>query len=236
MVQGSFFAHFKKDGCHILSPTRTKLLIVKEQLELYPVLAGKTSQAIPTAQTKNALTITPTTLTLTEFHHSIGHAYPAALRKMVAEGIITEVVLEDAEAEFCDACVQAKHTRELFPKEHSSPPTKVHGERIHSDVWGKLQVKTLGGKEYFISFLDDFTDEAVVVLMSRKAEALTKYKLFKAWAKNQRGVNKIKVLQSDRGGEYMGNDFRDYLASKGTDRRLTTHDSPQQNEKAECLN
>ena len=236
MVQGGFLAHFEKDGCHILSPTRTKLLIVKEQLGLYPVLVGKMSQAISTARIENALTTTLTTLTLTEFHRSMGHAYPAALRKMVTEGIVTGVVLEGAEAEFCDACVQAKHTREPFPKERLTPPTKIYGERIHSDVWGKSQVKTLGGKEYFISFLDDFTDEAVVVLMSRKAEALTKYKFFEAWAKNQRGVSEIKVLQSDRGGEYVGNEFRDYLASKGTERRLTTHDSPQQNGKAERLN
>ena len=236
MVQGSFLAHFEKEGCHILSPNRTKLLIVKEQLGLYPVLAGKTSQAVPTAQIKNALTLSPSPISLTDFHRSMGHSYSPALKKMVAEGVITGVVLKDGEADFCKACIQAKHTREPFPKERSGEPTRAYGDRTHSDLWGKLQTKTLGGKEYFMTFLDDWSDEAVVVLLSRKSEALEKYKIYEAWVKAQRGVAEIKALQSDRGGEYTSNEFRDYLASRGTIRRLTTHDSPQQNGKAERLN
>ena len=239
MIKGGFFAHFEKDGCHILSPTRAVILIVSERLGLYPVLPSNSSSpppVAPTASSEGALSSSPKSLTLTEFHRIMGHAYPGALRKMVAEGVVTGVSLEDGEASFCEPCIQAKHSREPFPKERSSPQATTYGERIHSDLWGQSQVKTLGGKEYFMSFLDDATDEVVVVLLARKSEALSKYKNFDAWAKTQRGVKEIKVLQCDRGGEYTSNDFRDFLASKGTNRRLTTHDSPQQNGKAERLN
>ena len=84
-----------------------------------------------------------------------------------------------------------------------------------------------------MTFLDDWSDEAVVVLLSQKSEALEKYE---AWIKAQRGVAEIKALQSDQGGEYTSNEFRDYLASRGTIQCLTTHDSPQQNRKAKRLN
>jgi len=39
---------------------------------------------------------------------------------------------------------------------------------------------------------------------------------------------KIKVLNSDRGGEYQGTQFVDYLKSKGTQQKLNVHDTPQQ--------
>ena len=38
---------------------------------------------------------------------------------------------------------------------------------------------------------------------------------------------KIKVLNSDQGGEYQGHDFVKYLKSKGTVQKLNVHDTPQ---------
>src|SRR5260370_20436275 len=46
----------------------------------------------------------------------------------------------------------------------------------------------------------------------------------------------IKGLLPDRGVEYPGNDFPSFLQSQGTERRLTTHDTPQHNGVAESLN
>ena len=53
------------------------------------------------------------------------------------------------------------------------------------------------------------------------------YKQYEAWVKTQMGA-KIKVLNSDRGGEYQGTDFVNYLKSKGTHQKLNVHDMPQQ--------
>jgi Reverse transcriptase (RNA-dependent DNA polymerase) len=47
---------------------------------------------------------------------------------------------------------------------------------------------------------------------------------------------KIKRLRSDRGGEYTSGEFDRYLKGQGTERRLTTHDTPQHNGVAESLN
>jgi hypothetical protein len=46
----------------------------------------------------------------------------------------------------------------------------------------------------------------------------------------------IKCLRSDRGGEYTGANFTEFLNEQGTERRLTTHDTPQHNGVAESLN
>ena len=47
---------------------------------------------------------------------------------------------------------------------------------------------------------------------------------------------KIKVLHSDRGGEYMSEEFTTFLDRKGTERKLTVHNTPQENGVVERLN
>ena len=54
------------------------------------------------------------------------------------------------------------------------------------------------------------------------------YKQYEAWAKTQLDAQ-IKVLHSDQGGEYLGKEFILYLKSKGTNQKLTVHDTPQHN-------
>ena len=103
-------------------------------------------------------------------------------------------------------------------------------------MWGKAQVRSWDGREYFITFLDEYSDEAFVSLMRTKSEALARYRAYEAWAKTHRGVTEVQFLQSDRGGEYTSAEFNSHLAEHGTLRNLTVHDSPQSNGKAERLN
>ena len=62
------------------------------------------------------------------------------------------------------------------------------------------------------------------------------YKSFEAWAVTQHHCHAIKVLRSDRGGEYLSNEFNQHLVKAGTARKLTTHHTSQLNGIMECLN
>jgi transposase InsO family protein len=46
----------------------------------------------------------------------------------------------------------------------------------------------------------------------------------------------VKILHSDRGGEYLGKEFVLHLNSKGMKQKLTVHDTPQHNGVAERRN
>lgn len=46
----------------------------------------------------------------------------------------------------------------------------------------------------------------------------------------------IKILHSDRGGEYLDKGFILYLKSRGTEQKLTMHDMPAHNGVTECCN
>ena len=61
------------------------------------------------------------------------------------------------------------------------------------------------------------------------------YKLFEVWAKYQFSVCILK-LQSDQGGEYTSKKFVSHLVQKGTEHRLTVHDTPEYNSVAEHSN
>ena len=65
-----------------------------------------------------------------------------------------------------------------------------------------------------------------------KSECFDKFKEFKALVENQ-CKKKIKVLPSDNGGEFMSNEFGEFLKKQGIARQTSTPYTPQQNEVAE---
>ena len=89
----------------------------------------------------------------------------------------------------CEICVQGKHTRKSFFYHKTSEPL----EFIYSDVCDSNRVLTLGGRRYFVTFIDDYSKFCHTYLLKFKDEVL------EAEAENQR-EKKIKILRSDRGG------------------------------------
>ena len=87
-------------------------------------------------------------------------------------------------------------------------------ELIHSDVCGPMSIQARDGYEYFINFTDDYSRFGYVYLMKRKFETFEKFKEFRAEVESQLG-KRIKAIRSDRGGEYLLRDFKDYLIENG---------------------
>ncbi|KAK8582341.1 hypothetical protein V6N13_032095 [Hibiscus sabdariffa] len=92
-----------------------------------------------------------------------------------------------------------------------------------------------GGYQYFITFTDDFSRYGYIYLMCHKSEALEKFKEFKNEVQNQHGKS-IKALRSDRGGEYLSQDFDELLKECGIVSHLTPPGTPQWNGVSERRN
>ena len=88
---------------------------------------------------------------------------------------------------------------------------------------------------YFITFTNDFSRYGFVYLMKHKSESFKKFKEFKNEVQNQLGKN-IKALRSDRGGEYLSQEFADYLKEYGMVSQLTPPGTPQWNGVSERRN
>ena len=108
-------------------------------------------------------------------------------------------------------------------------------ELVHSDVWGPMNIWVRGGYEYFIIFIDDYSRYGYLYLMHQKSETYDKFREFRAEVEKQLG-RPIKVLRSDRGGEYLSDEFLGHLLENGILSHLTAPGTPQQNGVAERRN
>ena len=74
----------------------------------------------------------------------------------------------------------------------------------------------------------DYSRLTWVSFLKEKSEAFEKFKIFKALIENQAG-NRLKVVRSDRGGEFMSSDFKELCDKHGIKREYTILGTPQQN-------
>ena len=85
---------------------------------------------------------------------------------------------------------------------------------IHSDLCELNDMLTRGGNRYFLTFIDDCSRFTNVLLLKNKSETCNAFKVYKAEVENQLS-KKIKVLRSDRGGEYLSSEFNSFCEKYG---------------------
>lgn len=79
-------------------------------------------------------------------------------------------------------------------------------ELIHGDICDSSRTPARARNRYFITFIGNFSRYCYTYLIRSKNEALNKFVIFKDEAKNQL-VKNIKILRSDKSGEYNTNDM-----------------------------
>ena len=98
-----------------------------------------------------------------------------------------------------------------------------------------MQIQSIGGRFYFLTFIDDFSRKVWVHFLKHKSDTFTYFKEFMAEAEKQSGKF-VKVLRSDGGGEYDSREFVDFCKQHGIKKQTTTRYTPQQNGVAERKN
>jgi hypothetical protein len=148
--------------------------------------------------------------------------------------------------DFSDADKCADYIKRKYAKTIKKGSVRATGvlELIHTDICGPLNVKSVDVFDSFITFVDDFSQYGHIYPIRDRSEALQKFKVFKDEVENQLNV-KIKVVQSDRGGEYYGRHaphgqiprpFAKFLAKNGIIAQYSMSGEPQQNGVAERQN
>ena len=163
------------------------------------------------------------------WHGRLGHVNYNTLRRLINMECLSKFKIDPNHK--CEICVESKFARTSFQSiERSSEPLEL----IHSDICDMKFIQTRGGKKYFLTLIDDCTRYCYVYLLRSKDEALEMFKHFKNEVEKQLD-RKIKVIRSDRGGEYEA-PFGDFCSQHGIIHETTTPYSPQQNRVAECKN
>ncbi|MCP3666763.1 MAG: DDE-type integrase/transposase/recombinase [Gammaproteobacteria bacterium] len=172
---------------------------------------------------------------LMTWHTRFGHLGFDNLKLLQQKNMVLGLSLNMAEkAQFCDGCALGKQTNEPFPKGQATRAKELLGI-IHSDVCGPMQVSSMGGAVYFLSFIDDKSRYVHVDFLKNKSEVFQKFCEFEARVTTLTG-QKIKVLRTDNGGEYTSKQFADFCAIKGITHQCTVPYTPQQNGVAERFN
>lgn len=172
------------------------------------------------------------------WHRRFGHLGYGNLARLVSgnmvEGIkVTEEAIKTAQKKLCEPCELAKQHRKPFPS--SSRKTTRPLELLHMDVCGPLQEKSLGGRRYFATFLDDYTDLSLVVPVATKSQVAEVAKAAINMLETQTG-ERLGAVRTDRGSEYLNTTLKEYLDKKGAIHETTAPYTPEQNGAAERLN
>ena len=217
---------FHKSNCMIIDPKGKKIATIPHSEGLYRIASGKSSENRGQAATVAGK------MSISEAHRKLRHISYGAITHAITKGLITGIELDrDSKPNFCEACAKAKSTRQPFPKESKTRATN-YGERVHWDLWGPASVKSLNRNTYVATRIDDATRETQLYFQKQKSQMIESYKIDEAYIETQTR-NKIKVVRSDQGGEFLSEQLKKHHEQKGTIRELTVHDSPPQNGVAE---
>jgi len=169
------------------------------------------------------------------WHERLGHVNVAGTKRMIksedVDGLeCSSMVVKD----ICEPCVYGKAAMTHTPSAGGVRVTR-RLQRVHSDLGGPMSEPSRGGALYFGTFTDDFSRWTDVVVLHKKSDLLPKYKKWLTKAQLHTG-DKIKVLRSDDGGEYVSSAFKALHDESGTTHQTTVPDTPQQNGVAERFN
>lgn len=171
------------------------------------------------------------------WHRRLGHISIERIKRLVKEGVLNALDFTDFQT--CVDCIKGKQTN--ISKKGAKRSTELL-EIIHTDICSPdIDVH---GQKYFITFIDDFSRYMYLYVLQNKHEALDVFKVFKAEVEKQTG-KQIKIVRSDRGGEYYGRytedgqapgPFAKFLEENGIVAQYTMPGSPDQNGVAERRN
>ncbi|GJR70439.1 retrotransposon protein, putative, ty1-copia subclass [Tanacetum coccineum] len=161
----------------------------------------------------------------------LAHISKKHIEKLQHEGLLKST--DDESFDQCISCLSCNITRKSFP--HRPERATDFLGIIHTDVCGPLRHVSKQGASYFITFTDDYSRYGYVYLLKHKHEVFETFKVFKNEVENQLGKT-IKALRSDRGGEYISQEFKDYLKACGIVQQLTPPYTPQHNGVSERRN
>ncbi|CAI5964811.1 unnamed protein product [Closterium sp. NIES-64] len=130
----------------------------------------------------------------------------------------------------CVSCVGGKLARHTFPDQGSDADDVL--TVVHIDLCGPFRVTAKDGSMYFLLLKDRKTRYVWVKPVAKKSDALQAFVQWLAVAERQT-KKLVLMLRSDRGGEFLGKQFTDFVNGKGIVHDLTCPYTPQQNGMAE---
>lgn len=165
------------------------------------------------------------------WHKRFGHIGYSSLQHILDKNLVEgfNVNINTPKPD-CVACTEAKQTVEPFDQ-HSEKETEP-GDLTHIDLWGKYDITSINGNQYFLLMVDDSSRFITTEFLRDKGRAAEKVKEY--LAKLISHNRKPKAIRLDRGKEFLN--VSSWCQEKGIDIQKTAPYSPSQNGVAERMN
>ena len=86
--------------------------------------------------------------------------------------------IKSAVNQFCETCALGKLTK-LSHQTVENTNERLNDVTIHSDLVGPMRTKSIGGKQYIVTYLCSKTEYSFVYFLKHKDEQFEKFKKFK---------------------------------------------------------
>ena len=172
------------------------------------------------------------------WHIRLGHINYDTLAHLVQHNLINGVdvshkdILAAKRDSPCETCIMAKYDRAPFgtSDKRATRPLEV----IHSDLC-EYDVTSLGDARWALTVLDDYSDFCAIMPLKRKNEV--QFHLPRILNEWQNLIQqKVKMLFTDRGGEYIDSAIQKYCADRGIIHEKSPPRVHELNGRAENLN
>ncbi|CAI7805737.1 unnamed protein product [Closterium sp. NIES-54] len=169
-------------------------------------------------------------------HCRFGHVALPLLQQLLKEERVKGLRIkgEPKELGSCETFLTSKFSR--FPFHSAVRKSSDPVELVHVDLVGPMKVKGDGGALYSMTMVDDYTRLTWYFPLANKSDAARV--IIEEWLPmvERESGKRVKAIRSDRGGEFLGAEFRSWLKRHGIKQQLTMASTPESNGVAERAN
>ena len=191
-------------------------------------------QHIPKLQkAQYSFTTTETPKSWEVWHRCFGHISYRGLQQLLDGNLVEGFTVDMRSPRLdCTACTEAKQSEKPFSI--STHCTTRLGELTHIDVWGKYDVTSIKGHQYFVLMVDDATCHITIEFLKTKDQAAQKVKDYLTYLRTHEKIPC--TIQTDHRREFLNEYLRSWCQSQGIELQTTAPYSPSQNGVAEHMN
>ena len=158
------------------------------------------------------------------WHRRLGHMNPRSmelLRRKEGNRVEYTGTVSD-----CDICALSKRRQQAHPKKSTRMTTRPM-QLIYTNLMGPFTPPAKCGYKY-VSKSDDYSRMKEVYLLRSKSEAAESLHQYNMTVAVPIGL-RIEIVRCDKGGEYIGIEFKTLCANAGINVEYTATNTPQQN-------
>ncbi|GKC20098.1 zinc finger, CCHC-type containing protein [Tanacetum coccineum] len=146
------------------------------------------------------------------WHARLGHLNFEDINKMTRKSLVEGIPRINHAGQICDACLLGKHSRTPFPSQ-AKFRSKNPLDLVYGDLCGPISPASHSGKKLIFLLVDDCTRFMWAYFLTSKDQTFNTFKEFRQQIEMEMRT-KLRMLRTDRGGEFTSNEFTKYCKEK----------------------